>query len=443
MIKKTIASLLILLILSGCTQKYPLQETCQTISPSNKQMKINATDKQIWDKTVAVYLQDQLWTEDEAYDAGHCLMVPLHAAFYSNNNEWQQQFSRHFSCFMKAEEENPEIIVDGRLNKLHYLYLASQFVVLAEQYGKSNLIPQGLVDLLYNEVNSIWLEEPAWQWDRSPFNGGMRERVLWKLNHKNVSYSYYRAIIDEELFTFAITADLRTYEKLEKPFSQWLPVLTDVLKTAYRVFRQEGKYQSGGGWLFQPGVWTDHPDYAYVGYIKEPLGKEPNPLSNIAWDTSHSHRFPLWISSLTNAYQDEQPEKYFYANIKEGLEQQFFSKVLVGPSDEFPAYRTKNFMDGNNGFFRFNSSTTEIGGYGPYKLSGTLSLGWWTFLGTNRIQKVYNKLSQTYPLPPEVISVYIGPNTIRDRNPYVRWPDFFTNGFSELIARLASKLPSR
>lgn len=427
------------LVVFNSTSKNNIFE--QVNSSYNFRGNLKNIEKQLWTNTVSVYLHDELWSEEDAYDAGHYLMVPLHAAFYLHNDEWQQEFSRHLARFMKALKENPKSVVSGRLNKLHYLYLASRFVALSEQCGKHDLIPQGLVELLYQEVDSIWLKEPAWQWDRIPFDGGMRERVLWKLGNEQVSKSYYRAIIDEELFIFAIAADLRAHERFEKLSETWSPVVSDILDTAYNVFRQEGKYQSEGGWLFQPGVWTDHPDYAYVGHLKKTPKMEPKPVPNIAWDTSHSHRFALWLSSLSNAYGEEQPEKDFYNKIKEGIGKQFFSEVLVAPSNDFPAYRTKNFMDGKNGVYRYNYLTTKDG-YGPYELSGTITLGWWVFLGTEKIQRVYEDLSNSFPLPPEVISVYVGPNTTRKRNPFVSLPNSLNNGFTELIARLASKLPT-
>lgn len=31
--------------------------------------------------------------------------------------------------------------------------------------------------------------------------------------------------------------------------------------------------------------------------------------------------------------------------------------------------------------------------------------------------------------------LYVGTNTKRDRNPLYTWPDYFTNGFAELVAK--------
>lgn len=367
-------------------------------------------------------------------------MVPLHAAFYSGEEDWQQHFADHFRRFMVAVGEKPETIVGRRLDQLHYLYLASRFVVLSEQCNKSVLVPNGLVDLLYERIKSIWEKEPAWQWDRGPFRGGMRERILWKLQHKDVPISYYRAIIDEELFTIAIAADLRTYERLTKDPKFWSPVVSDILEIAYWMFKQEGEFQLDGGWLFQTGVWTDHPDYVYAGHMHKVPGMNPQPVPGIAWDTSHSHRFPLWLISIEGAYSEGEQQKELYKKIKEGLEKQFYEKVLVPPTSDFPAYRTRNFMDGSNGVYRWNYQTSRNNGYGPYELSGTLTLGWWAFLGTVRVQNMYQYLATQFPLPPNIVSVYVGPNTTRERHPLVKLPDAINNGYIELIVRLAGKL---
>jgi len=393
---------------------------------------IDSKDKRLWNKTVKLYLEYPLWTDRYAYDAGHFLMVPLHAAFLNNQELWQNQFGLHFQRFVKAY---PEHVAQGRLNRLHYFYLASRFLVLAAEKGGQDLIPSRFPSILYAEIRDLWQNSPAWQWSRDPFPGGIRERVLWKLNHKDVKKSYYRAIIDEELITFAIAADLRTYERLSGIKNS--PILTDILNVAYKVFRQEVVPQQDGGWLFQPGVWTDHPDYTYAGHKEKIPGMKPLPVPGIACDSSHSHRFPLWLTSLAEAYPSGSKERIFYNNLKKGLEKQLFNKVLVPPTKDFPGYRMRNFMDRRNGVYRWGYSTIgENSGYGPYELSRTLLLGWWAFLGSPRILKVYQSIARSYPLPPKAIALY-KPKTHRKRHPLI---SDFNRGFRELIVRLAGKL---
>ncbi len=76
---------------------------------------------ELWDSTVAIHLKEDLWKDIFIYDAGHFLMVPLHAAFEFDKKEWQIDFYNHFQRFSK----NKDSISEGRLNKVHYYYLLS------------------------------------------------------------------------------------------------------------------------------------------------------------------------------------------------------------------------------------------------------------------------------------------------------------------------------
>lgn len=313
-------------------------------------------------------------------------------------------------------------------------------MVLAEQAGKSELIPPGLTEVIYRTVQALWETEPAWQWERRHFAGGIRERVAWKLQPRDVKWRYYRAIIAHELFLFAIAADLRAHERLSNIEVQ-SAMVAQILSTARTAIEQRIVAQDGGGWLFQPGIWSDHPDYAYVAVQNKVPGMKPSPMPDIAEDTSHSDRWPLWLVSLANAYVEGDHERAFYDNLKKGLETQFFETVLVAPTAEFPMYRTNNFMDGWNGVYRWEYETQgRNNGYGPYELSGTLTLGWWTFLDTSRIRAVYQDMASQFPLHGRVIEVYVGPNTSRERHPLVTKPDAYQNGLVELTVRLAGKL---
>lgn len=388
----------------------------------------------LWDETVGLHLQDRLWLEQNIYDAGHYLMVPLHAAFILDNGEYQQQFADQFAYFM----DNKDNIAEGRLNQLHYYYLLSRFIVLASDAGQHKMIPEGMPEYLYDRIIKIWCYEPAWQWAQSDFPN-MKERLIWKLDTPEPDKSYYRAIIDEEFFTFAIAADLSHYyqEKDTDKYSN----LADILNIAYQVFNQEILFTETGGWLFQPGVWRQHPDYAYVGNTQKAANLSKKTLNSVAMDTSHSHRFPLWLKSLAEAYSPGSNEGEYYNRLREGLTKQFTDKALVEPSDEVPYYRTTNFMDGTNGVYRWNYSTQgSNNGYGPYELSGTMLLGWWTFLPGDYINNVYKDISRQFPLSDDVIQLYVGPGTSRERHHFIEGSIPYVNGYVELISNLAGKI---
>lgn len=392
---------------------------------------------ELWSSTIMLYLKNDLWQKEEAYDAGHFLMVPMHAAFKVNKKEWLMQFDEHFERFIDSGA-NMIKTEDARLTYLHYYFLLSRYIVLsAENEHGENQRLDIIANFLYDEINKIWLEAPAWQWDSEPFNGGMRERIMWKLKNTNTTQSYYRAIIDEEMFTFCIAADLKKYYSYKK---ERYNLLDDISKVAFHVFESESNFDNKGHWLFQKGVWADHQDYLYSGYTKQAnIKNQPKQVYNIAEDSSHFHRFPLWITVLRDSFSKDSVEYSYYQKALLGLEKQLFDFVLTY-SGKYNGYLLTNFMDGNNGVYRWDYLTNEENGYGPFELSGTFTIGWWTFLNTNRIKQVYLDISNTFPLNEELVEIYTGPNTSRARNPLTALPDCYSNGFIELITKLASKL---
>ncbi len=141
------------------------------------------------------------------------------------------------------------------------------------------------------------------------------------------------------------------------------------------------------------------------------------------------------------AYPADDPKHYFYRDLREGLEKQFFNKVLVKPTKDFPFYRTTNFLDGNNGVYRWNyQSLGPNKGYGPYELSGTLALGWWAFLESERVRALYRDLAQRYPESKDLISFYLGPTGTRTRPASELDPQAPGNRLRLLIMQLASEL---
>lgn len=398
---------------------------------------IDDYDRALWNATVAQHLSYDLWTERDAYDATHVLMIPLHAAFERNEPTWQQQFAAEFQRFT-VSGVGQMCFSHNRLTRLQFYYLVSQFIVLAQRTGHQALIPAGLVNALYDEVTNVWRYIPAWQYAQADFPGGVRERLQWKLDTLSVAKSYYRALIDEDFYLFALAGDLRTYERLSGTHHPRSPLVAEILDAAHRTFIQEVVWQGDGGWILQPGAWTDHADYQYAGWLTMTVGMPPNPVPGISPDSSHTHRLPLFLTSLVDAYPDDAPEKQTYEHLKRGLEQQFFTHVLVPPSAESPAYRLTNFMDGWNGVYRWGYVTLGgYQGYGPYRLSGTLTLGWWSFLDSTRSRDLYTQFAAQFPLSPEIRAAYNGPTSTRPIAPILYEP--YTNGYKELLARLASK----
>lgn len=387
--------------------------------------------QQLWREVMDPLLTDRVWQEgSSSYNAGHFLMLPLHGAFASGYQPGIDEFEDFFSRFTK-EYSTSYFKSLNRLSQLHFLYLASEYLVLVDQ--RKDPVPVQLVEILLNSLDSTWTT-PAWQWDSPPFAGGIAERLRWKLSNQMVSKSYYRAIIDEELFAFAIAANLKTILRDVSP-----SFIDEILDIAYVVLEKEAIFidTQSERWLFQPGVWSDHPDYAYAGWNVQSRQPHRKPVPGIASDTSHSHRWPLWLVSLKRGFNAQNhPNRVEYIKkLQRGLASQFTEKVLVHPSEDFPNYRTTNFMDGLNGIYRYKYNDNAPLGYGPYELSGTFLIGWWAFLPDDSIRETYCYIARSYPLSDEELSTYRITSEMK-------FSDVRVNGSSlrELINILACKL---
>ncbi len=361
---------------------------------------------QLWSAVIDPTLRQTVSGDVQSETVGTTLMVPLHAAFHLQDAQWERSFADHFSRLAA----NPSTLAKEDLGRLEYLYVASQFIVLAQVSKQQDLIPPGLPELLFSQIQNVWVKEPAWQWERQPFPGGARERTLWRLDNRQVKKSYLRAINDVDFFVFAIAGDLKAYGGTPAQQKAWNQLLDDVISIARRTFTQEVVPQPGGGWLFQPGVWTDHPEYQFAGNKEIQPGLKPAPVPGISQDSSHSLRFPLWLTSLMQAYPPKSEGYQYFEGLRSGLEKQFVNKVLVKPYNNFPCYRINNFMNGLNGVYRYNYESFGPGrGYGPYELSGSMLYGWWAFLGTDRVLGVYRDMAAAFPWPKECVEDYLGP----------------------------------
>lgn len=388
----------------------------------------------LWSQGVDPILRQTLHTGPQAETVGTTMMLPLHAAFKLRDAQWEQAFADHFSGLVANSSQLP----DEDLGRVEYLYLASEFLVLSKQTGQPDLVPKGLPELVFAQMRDVWNVKPAKQFE-GPALRGVRQRTLWRLDNRQVKKTYFRQINDVELFVFAIAADLKVYGGTPAQKSAWAPTLDDVLVIARRVFTQEGAMQPDGRWVFQPGVYTDHPDYQYAGDNEVRPGIRPIPVRGIAPDTSHAHRWPLWLTSQMRAYSEGSEGYRFYEGLRNGFEKEFYEKVLVKPSSQFPCYRLTNFMDGRNGVYRWNyAGMPKDSGFGPYGNSYTLLVGWWVFADTDRMHAVYKDLLATYPWPKECIEVYLGPTTPKGHSP----SDFDPNSSSMRLWHLSVWLSS-
>lgn len=370
------------------------------------------------------YLDDPLWTDRDAYDAGHNLMIPLHWAFSQNNKQLQTAFAEHFERMLDAYDSG-EIDL-GTLNELQYLTLASRYLALGDA-GAEDSLRTRLAELIHQRFVYYWQEKPAWQWARDPFTGGIRERILWKLEEKNPKRSYYTIFFDQEFFAVGLAADLLVFYK--KQNKKPCPACQEAVDFFARIMDQ--RLDTGKkGWVFQEGFWRDHPTYAHTGYLTPPGSDAPFiGIKTIQQDSSHAHRWPLWLLQLSGVMD--------VSDFQNRLRRQLLN-VVVDQDMKIGVPVLKNFMCGHNGYYRWNYQTHKKNtGYAPYKLSATFGFGWWGFLRGDELADLYAGLAQAYPLNPAQMDLYKGLST-RERHPVVA--DAHVNGLRQSIAWMASEL---
>jgi hypothetical protein len=363
--------------------------------------------KILWSQQVSTRLKRPLWNIDP-YNAGHFLMIPLQGAFSLNDLVQVSEFDSFFDKFSDEYSNDPSKyeMVSDQLSRLHFVYLASEYLALSKKNNKP--VNEKLFRLVSYLSIHQW-QKPAWQWKNiynpsGVFDGGMAERLSWKLSTPKFDKKYHKAIIDEDLFLFAIAGNLKYLQLLDSGsdaiFNEILDFSTTVLST-----RVKYASESSDRWLFQPGIWSEHPDYAYAAWENNlPNLPSRKTFSDIAGDSSHSHRWPVWLISIGRGFsvQKNISRVNLIAKLRKGLAEQFITKVLTEPSRDIPFYRTTNFMDGRNGVYRYKyHSTTNVDwvGYGPYGLSRTLSLGWWSLLPDSKMKAVHCYLAVNFSNP--------------------------------------------
>jgi len=220
--------------------------------------------------------------------------------------------------------------------------------------------------------------------------------------------SYYGRFSDADCYILALGADLQTYRKAagDKPSK----ALQEINSTAVKVYRKGGASYPDGRWLFEPGIYDDHPDTTYAGRTSVSPDMAPSRVKGIGVDSSHFMRWPLFLSSHLEALGASTDNGADFKRYRSGLAKQFLTKVLVPPSSEFRGYRLTNYMDGTNGIYRYKYSASLPKGYGPYELSSSLLCGWWVFLHDDRVVDIYRKESALFPMSQDEADAYLGPS---------------------------------
>jgi hypothetical protein len=96
-------------------------------------------------------------------------------------------------------------------------------------------------------------------------------------------------------------------------------------------------------------------------------------------------------------------------------------------------------MDGSNGLYRWTASGAGGHGVGPYGLSGSLTMGWWGFLGTAKSRELYQALAAQFPLADNVQALYGRRDPEEEGGGAVS--NSYGNGLRQLLVELAGCLP--
>lgn len=370
-------------------------------------------------------LSQDLWTDRDAYDASHYLMIPLHAAYRSKEEATNAELFESFMLRFTAAWHDGEFQIANELNR-------TQFLILLSRYVRFNPANEQLIEILIQEHRRSFLETPYPHWSEGEF-ASIRDSIEWKLSTQDPERSFHTAIVDIDRFIMTLAADLHAILGPASPDH-----VLEAREIGLRYLRESSRWGDDGEWMLGDGDYWDHPDNAYAGNIGVTENMEPKPVPGLPSDTSHAHRLPAILEAFVPG-TDEPNVREDIEAMRAGLAKQLINHCLVQPDEDFRSIRLTNYLNGYNGLYRWNYATTGEGnGYRPYELSGTFLLGWWSLLGNEEIRSAYRLVEECYPLTEEEIALYVGPNTTRERNPLFSWPEaFHPGGFMETCVRSA------
>lgn len=417
--------LFLFLILTGCSGEERVENNLPTVHDDNFHS--------MWAEIIEQSLQDPLWENDNKYDAAASLMLPMHYAFkYQSRfkHDPQLKFDEFFKALYASYDPNTDTNFTRRSQ---FVYFITQYLKLKSDssWGESyltDLLAEVELHLMY-----IWTEKKAIHWDKSLNLVGVKGRLDWNFSNPEIPYDFYRAVFDEDWFVLAAISDVIAIHNKVGTNSLFDAVLQDSYNHKLITFWGEFK---GDKWYFQNGVWWDHPDYSYAGHSEIESGLEFSQVEDLAIDSSHLHRVPLWLKSFTEISSKND----VFSNALEGFRNAFEENVFQWQEDnESGFFVMTNYADGHNGVYRYQFETQgENKGYAPYQLSGTLFIGYYVFMESDVYTQGMKKMASRFPLSGQALATYVGPNTTRTRHPLFVWPDYFENDFAQLFSKLAA-----
>lgn len=275
---------------------------------------------------------------------------------------------------------NEDRVTEVRLITLHLGYWISQVLkneIVYNGVNKTNLefVKQALSYLMADIVKPFWTEMQAWHWAKPDFDN-QRLRTFAKLGAVDAKRlnkrSFYRAMIDEDGFLSAISADVlfvmtRVAPDLVSIYGTQSDraVLLDIRNTYFQYLVQ--KSSSSDEFHFSIGDWDDHPDYAAYGCKGAELPDKKCLSHGVSPDTSHFKRFPIWIRSYRDSWDVGSEQYLFYEQWLKSFAKHFVNNVIDKELDDF--WFLNNYIDGTNGWYRVGYHKRLKFGYAPSQLT--------------------------------------------------------------------------
>lgn len=439
-------SVVLLLLVSRTIRRPPIKETALSVADAAVSVEdlqalytgtaepLDAAQQALYDSTVKVLLKENLWTERDMYDAGNYLMIPMHYAFRAGDEDAIALFADFFKRFTNdvSETDIYGFRDTSALNQFQFLYLCTQYICLCTANGYNALIPELLPSLVETYAQTYLYDGTLYsEKGRTP----VIDHIRYVLDGGRYDKNYYGAIYDSEKFTLALLCDLNYVARIHGETPDEVTVIAADLACQLFSSPYLNQITEKEGWLFQVGAWADHPDYAYAGNETITKNMQMKPKENIAEDSSHSHRIPLFLRSYQSAQRDIERWERMSLRRKQ-LANQMICYVLKNVDGH---WLTTTFMDGTNGVYRYSYHEDGVGLEG-YALSGTFLLGWWSLLEDSRITAVYQDILKTFPMKGDRSNPYFDYATVRERNPFFSGDTAFDNGMMECMVACASKI---
>ncbi len=335
----------------------------------------------LWDKTVTKTMN----SPDKSIDnQAELLSVPLYSAFSMGNLNYINQFKTYFQ---KVYDSNAYEIANKQA-KCNVIFLSSCFINLCEKNNidyNHTIKEKTLKELLsiYNQSNS---------YNYISFKN-MKESIQFKLSDQSVHYKHLKAVNNEELLIVAAAANLYPSNKNSVSLQEIVSFIEPLTSKETIVYLNDY-------WLYQPGIRYDNPNYAYSN--ADSLNKT-NVKIDIAQDIMSFSRMPIILQSMKQAV--DQDYKEYINKLLKDLSKHYLRDLIVYPGDTDRIFKTKNFMNGDNGYLK--AANHEF--FRPFELSTNIYFGAWAFLNTDEIKNFYTYVYSLFPLKEnEFLSINTG-----------------------------------